>query len=315
MTARRRRCRRASSVMPFAGTPFCACWTSTAGREAVAREARLGPGGGLLRVAVRTRAVRAPSPRVERDAQDAGGGRAVLDGATRGSAATAATSTAATIHAPVERRAGGQRGEPSATPAPMRENRGHERMRTQLAAGAVLLDGHAQPHRAEHAAAHVEVPALEVAAGEDHSADAAQRLLDAAHALVGRAPALAPDAASCGGSAGPGGEPSGAATATGRGAGARRAGRRAGACRARPVRRRMRQRAEPRAAGGATLAVRAAERGLEDECRDGRDQQRQRQQQRRPQQAERERPRQAARSPGTTRASAAASRGSPGARW
>ena len=68
---------------------------------------------------------------------------------------------------------------------------------------AVLLDGHAHAHRAEHAAAHVQVPALEVAAGEDHAAAAPQRRLDArARARRARASARS-RCCGCAGSAGP----------------------------------------------------------------------------------------------------------------
>ena len=156
----------------------------------------------------------------------------------------------------------------------------------ELAPGAVLLDRDAQPHRAEHAAAHVQVPALVVAAGEDHAADAAQRLLEAPR-RARRARATARSRCCvCAAPAVPGAAPSAAARATGRNAGGRRAGRPAGAGRAGRCARAFGS-GRTATAGGADGAVHAAHRGLEDECGDRGEQQRQREQERRPQHAQR----------------------------
>src|SRR5581483_2925621 len=63
----------------------------------------------------------------------------------------------------------------------------------ELAAGAVLLDGHPQPGRAEDAAAHLQVPAIPVAAGLDRSPRGAAALLEDRKPISRREPRLAPD--------------------------------------------------------------------------------------------------------------------------
>ena len=64
----------------------------------------------------------------------------------------------------------------------------------ELAASAVLLDAEAHPNGAQHPAAQLQVPAVELATALGSGRQPAERRLDQSYPCLRRAPALAPDA-------------------------------------------------------------------------------------------------------------------------